>query len=256
MWGTENNPYLLGSNNHATFEIIRATHEKTLIDRFDKYDFAPIVRMPSKRRISQPAFRLDFETLHDIRLRLQSGAIFIGAEMYFVSDIYAIEDDFLLLVKDKDGKTFKCWYKKTPEIDLRSPEPQYFTEESRPSYFMRSPRRQNRQAVCYDNCYAKPVNNREFHTIDPRLFMSGMSRDVLQWDSALSRFMAHNKIIASVRMSRDLAFYRADSKTIKAEYRGRELGTVEDDYIIMDELDAKKPWIRRDVNLIGCRVRT
>lgn len=251
-WGE--NPFLPGSQNYYEAMLFQKNMQKRYAERFLKYDDPPIKRLPSKRRIMQPTLKLQFDSLHDARMRLANGCIFIGAELYYVRDVHELEGKYLLLLKGPDGKEYKIWYD-SPDIDLRSPEPQYITYEDYPVYIMRSPARQQRQSINYDNLHGKRVGSLQTMNCDPRIFMKeGMSRETILWSPQLLDLMSKIKALRQLRLSRDIAIHRKDEK-LMVEYRGRELGVLQEDAITVDEQDYGRPWIRRDTRMIGCNLR-
>lgn len=249
------NPYIVGSDNWHTFRALKRQRDLDWLKRFAKTPDVPVVKLPSKRRLSQPAFKPEFETLHDIRLRLCNGAIFIGANMFYVRDVLEAEDDYLLLLRDVDSVEYKCMYSKTPDIDLRSPEPQYIMYEDKPVFFMRPPWRQHRQALNHENIAVKHIGSKEFIHGEPREVMRGISRESMIWSQTYCDLMMKMRALRSLRLSKNVTFWRKDRTVLAAEYKGRELGEVHEDTIFVSDTDVQKPWIRRDVREIGCVVK-
>jgi hypothetical protein len=258
QWSGQRNPFLPDSPQHAEFVQYAAHKAEQEKRKYMKYPEVPIEIKPSKRRLSQPRLKMDFETLHDIRLRLCNSLIFIGSKLWYVRDIVALEDDFMLLVENEDQKLFRVMYKQEQNIDLRSPEPQYFVYENAPAYLVRYPGRQQRQGVNSDTAYGKyvGVGDQTFRLHHYRWLMQSLDTEMISWDAKLYDLMVKAQAFRALRMSKDIAFFHDRTKNgVYAEYRGRLLGRIRDDVILVDDTDAKKPWINRDVNKIGCTLK-
>lgn len=253
-WGGTKNPFITGSPQDIAFQEYKAAYlEKEQAKWLKIPEIVPEVR-PSKRRLSMPRLKPVFETLHDIRLRLCGGLIFIGSKLYYVNDVRELDGDFLILCDDENGKRRRCWYKE-PAIDLRSPEPQYFVYEGKPAFFMRWPQRQQRQVVSTESGAGRWVGTGNFFRISNiGQLMQTIGGDPLVWDGRLHELMTKAKAFNAIRMSKDVAFFVKD-QNIHAEYRGRYLGEVKEDTICVDDCDYHRPWIGRDTRQIGCTLK-
>ncbi len=249
------NPFLAGSPQFEQYQTLTREAREASEKRFLAYPDVPIVLMPSKRRLSQPTLKLPFQTLHDIRMRLQSGYVFIGTNLYYVTDIRELEGDYLLLLKNGEDQVFKCWYNKTGCIDLRTPEPQYITDDNQPGFFFRPPLKQQRQAINHDNSYIRYVGRESANHCHPLALVKGLSREALVWKPMIYDLMTKARAVQSLRLSKDLAVYRNPEEKLIVDYRGRRLGELKEDVILCNEMDAKKNWIHRDVSMIGCSLR-
>lgn len=249
------NPFISGSPQDAEY---RAIQQKAMEKERAKWlklpELTPEIH-PTKRRMNMPRLKIKYETLHDIRLRLQHTLIFVGSNLFYVRDVQELDGDFLLILNDSSGITYRCWYNQSDAIDLRTPEPQYIVVEDRqPAFLTRLPGRSQRQGLCSDNAYARWVGSSGtdlFRVHNFNWMMRNIKSDPVLWSSTLYDLMVKAEAFRSVRLSKDIAFY-TDSTALHAEYRGRELGVVNDNEISVSEQDAARPWIGRDVRNIGC----
>jgi hypothetical protein len=258
QWSGQRNPYIPGSPQYDAFVAYHAEKMEREKKKYMKYPEVPLELKPSKRRLSQPRLKMDFETLHDIRLRLCNSLIFIGSKLWYVREIIALDDDFMLLVEDEEAKLFRTMYKQEVNIDLRSPEPQYFVYENAPAYLVRYPGRQQRQGVNSDTVYGRYVGMGEqvFRLHQYKWLMRSLDTEMISWDAKLADLMIKAQAFRALRMSKDIAFFHDRTKNgVYAEYRGRLLGRIKENTILVDDTDAKKPWINRDVNKIGCSLK-
>lgn len=211
--------------------------------------------LPTKRRLGQPTFHPKFETLNDIHLRLRGTLIFVGTHLFFVDAIYEWENDYLLILKDRQDHTVRAWYNRTPGIDLRSIEPQYVTMNGKPGYVYRPPYRQNRQGMSYENlCCKWPGEDIGDRLADSVSLMQGLTRETHTWSPQYKYLMKDIKVMPALRLSRDLAFYTKE-ENILAEYRGRTLGVVDDNTVMLDRLDFQRSWIKDAIRSVGCSPR-
>lgn len=246
------NPFIEGTDSWCEFQDFIENMDGKKVKKFLEWDDAPIVRLPTKRRLAQPTFKLDFDCVQDARMRLQGGLIFAGSSPYVVSDVYKYKDDFLLLVTDIEDRSYKLFYS-NPAIDLRAPEPQYIRGEGKALFFQRPPAKQQHQSLRYETIWTKQVGTSNRNNIGPQDLIRGLTREDMPWDEKLSH-LAKMGVFTSIRLSKDIAFYQRNG-TVFAEYRGRHLGVVDDNAISVDAEDYDKPWIARDVRAIGCNTR-
>lgn len=251
-----NNPFLLGSPECLEFQsLVDAYNLQRLQEHLGSAKELQVSRRPSKRRMPQPLFKPTYETLHDIRMRLERCLLFIGSELYYVREIMAdtATKDFVLSLLDKDGKKFFVRYNRCTDIDLRTPEPQYVTVQREPLYFIRPPYRQQRQGLAPENFGCRKVGSGDSQLIrlhELTLLMQGLSTDILPFSTNYNELIDRG-VLPSLRLSKDVALYREKSST-KAEYRGRFLGVVSGNEIHLDSDDFQKPWIRRAVEAVAC----
>lgn len=248
------NPYIEGTPQFVQYNELNRDRARADADRWLRLPEVPVMILPTKRRLGQPTFKLPFENLHDLRMRLAGGYLFVGSKLYYCSDARELEGDFLLILRDDQDRNYRCWYNKTQGIDLRTPEPQYVTEENVPGYFFRIPVKQQRQAVNHDNMYIKRVGTERIGHFHPLSLVKGLTRECVQWRPMLADLFKGYSL-NSLRLSKDIAVYRDGDDKLIAEYRGRNLGEIRDDRILVDELDVSKIWIHRDAGAVGLQVR-
>jgi len=249
------NPYEAGSVEFIRYQELTRDSRAEAERRYLTIPEVAIVQLPSKRRLSQPALKLPFDTLHDIKLRLQGGYVFVGANLFYVLDIRDMEGDYLMILKDGNDGKFRCWYKQTPAIDLRTPEPQYISDANLPGFFFRPPMKQQRQAINHDNSFIKRVGHDSFSHCHPLTLVKGLSRESVRWKPMLYDLMTKDRAIQAIRLSKDIAVFRDDTERLVVEYRGRLLGELKEDVILCSETDARRNWIHRDASVIGCALR-
>lgn len=258
------NPYIPGTDNYLAYEALKEAYNKKELQRWLKYPDVIINHSPSKRRIFQPAFRMSFETLADISLRLRHTIIFIGPEPYYVEDIKQTENDFLLLVSKRHGEgeeIYKVFYNKELAVDLRSPEPQYISYHSKPVYLVRPPYRQQQQGISYSNSYGKPLGHSGIHRLDnSNEVIKGLREQetIAPWSETYSDLMLRIRAMPSIRLSKSLCAYVSEeyaSEGVFVEYRGRKLGELKENTILMDEEDCSKPWIKREIAMVNCQAK-
>lgn len=247
------NPFLPGSDQWVEYNALTIIHKEKEKAKWLKLPEFPAIVKPSKRRLSQPRFRLTFDTEADARLRLAGSFIFVGTNLLYVRDVKALDDDYLLILEDAVGKAHRVWYS-SEAVDLRSPEPQYIVHQDRPAFYGRHPSRQQRQGVSGESAFIKLVGGQDYLRLHNfSWFMKDMEMENIVWNADVQKLMCKYYAAAALRMSKNVAFYR-DNETVKAEFRGRYLGVVNDDTIKVAEVD-RRPWIDREAKLIGCTLR-
>lgn len=252
-YGRGRNPFVAGTELHAAFQHEEHEFNNRENRRWLTLPEVQAVPTPSKRRLEQPRVRLRFESLHDIQLRLLGTCVFVGAELYYVKDIVALNDDYLLVVVGKDGKSRRVWYA-CPLLDLRSMEPQYVAVDG-PVYVYRPPMRSQKQGMSSENLRAKRPGPHPTSMIDPKSVLPNFGAPALQWSSQYAELMAVEGALPALRLSKDVAFYR-HLKHTQAEFRGRPLGYVHEDTVYIDSDDARRPWVTSAIQQIGCQTKT
>lgn len=226
--------------------------------KMEQYPDLPVDGAPVKRRFYQPKFKLAFDTLRDAHLRLLGTMIFVGRVPVIVSDIITMTaaNDFLLLVQDFQGKTYKVRYN-DPGVDLRSIEPRYVSYGATSGFLYREPRRQQKQGMHRENVKLKQIGGSETHSWDVANVMAAIvENDLLPWSSMYENLLVRAKAMPSLRLSNKLAVYFSHSeKGLAAEYNGRFLGNMKEDTILVSEDDYNRPWINTAVKQVNCQIR-
>lgn len=253
-WSGRVNPFERGSVEWQEFRDYVARNHNERNQQWENLPDVPVVRLPSKRRMPQPTLKIPFSTIHDISLRLRHTLVFVGSELYYVTEVVQLRNDFLLAVQNKAGEAYKVWYS-SPDLDLRSLEPQYITYEGRPWFVYRLPLRVQKQGMSADTLYCRSPGGQPQRLRNLRCVQEGLSTDVFPWNPMLQELMAKVKALPSIRLSKNVAAYLADPNTVMADYRGRPLGPINENTITVDDMDIKKPWITAAIQQIGCRPR-
>jgi hypothetical protein len=221
----------------------------------------PVIKNTScfKRKVEQPVFKIEFETLEQIQLRLSGTLIFVGDELFLVQGITEGKNegkrDFILQLIDYRSRTYRAWYS-DPNIDLRSPDPQYILYNNRPAFMTRLARRQQQQGLHRHNTGIKYVGESRFSNLDNyRELQKGLQyRDTIKWDAKLAELMLKARAIQSLRLSNNIAAW-VKSDDLLVEYKGRPLGQLKENCILCDGDDAKQPWVKRDTAAAGLELR-
>lgn len=255
--GMTENPFVPHSVSWSIYDQLIQNHsaEALTSSGWANLPDIPPATTTLKRRLPQPVFKLPYETINDIRLRLLNGLVYIGPSLYHVDEIRQYnhdgQSDYLLKVTNADGTRYKASYN-SHAIDLRSPEPQYYAEQNFPVYLLRPPYRQQHQALQLSNTVVKPVGRHSWQK--PRnlaSMMRGLTDECLSWAPNYADLMLKAKAFNAIRLSKDVSFFVHRDKLL-AEYKGRPLGKVYDNEIHVDENDRSKPWIKHDVETVGC----
>jgi hypothetical protein len=232
-----------------------ANQQAARLAKFMKLPELPVTQRPAKRRLSQPPFKLLLETPHDVDLRLRGTLIFVGPELFCVLDCIQHENDYLLAVEDGKSKRWRVPYSH-PLVDLRSPEPQYISYEGIPAYLSRRPARAQQQGISYSNSVLKNAGNARYYRPENiSAVIKGITAENVQMDQRILDLMTRVRVFSTIRMSPNIALYLDPKDNLNAEFKGRWLGFVNENTITVDELDARRPWIKSAVQQIGCELR-
>jgi hypothetical protein len=212
--------------------------------------------LPPKRRHNQPKHKIAYETRDDLWDRLGNTFIWIGPNLYCLDDIREYKGEFWLIVNSGSGQHFRIAYS-SKDIDLRSPEPQYLNVADTASFVTRRAERQFQQGNSRSNIFYKKVGKSNFHRFENlwELIPAFKNAENLIWVPAYQN-LVKQRAVSALRLSPCVAIYRDHkSERIVAEYRGRPLGYVEDNCVLLDEHDYGKPWSRNDLHEVGCTTK-
>lgn len=197
-----------------------------------------------------PKFKFPFETAADAALRWQNAVVLINQDPYIVAEIGR---DLTFYLHNSDGERFKVPYQDIP--DLRTPEPRYCKSEYGYGYYFRKPSRVQTQGLVRDNTYLKMVGTGGLNTMRPTETVKAlrpMKNEI--WTEPLGRYLRED-VIPQIRLSNKLAAYHA-GPNLKIEYKGRELGViVEDAILVFDKDDLDQSWIHSAASEVGLRLR-
>jgi hypothetical protein len=226
-----------------------------LVAELDGWTTYQPVYETAKRRLPFPAFKLELNTVDDAGLRLSNTIVYIGPDPVFVTGVALGRDgQMYLLFRAVDGKDYKIAYH-DPKVDLRSPEPQYLVYHHEPVYLIRNALRQQKQGLDRSNSMIKPVNKNPHRWDHAMEVCKGLKEQTnLSWTPQYHDLMVRARAFRSLRLSPNVCFFADDDK-VKAEYRGRLLGDVNDNEITLDDSDKRRPWIAKAVKEIGCEVK-
>lgn len=237
---------------------------KSSLDKILSYPEVEVIERPSKRRLPQPRYKMDYEALPDFQRRLQNTIIFVGSDPYYVKDVVAGQGDFILHLVDEKKKNFHVKYS-CPFIDARTPEPKYLQlPDYGAGFFARLPKRQQSQGWGHQNTFFKLVGiNHPWTPINDWLPIVGIFKrsDSVVWTPVIKDMMVSLRLFSGAKLSDKIAmfhdpFCRIDKKhELWAEYKGRILGPVEDQTIFCRTKDTEQPWIRRDIQTIGFEIQ-
>jgi hypothetical protein len=120
----------------------------------------------------------------------------------------------------------------------------------------RTSARQQKQGMENHNTFIRPVGNdggsRRISSYSETC--RGLrDQHTLQWTTQYADLMTKARAFRSLRLSKDLAFYASDE--VLAEYRGRFLGKVHDNVVVVSDTLDHRPWIRNAVAQIGCELK-
>lgn len=208
-----------------------------------------------KRRVRQPVFKLRLDRMEDVNLRLVGSLVTVGGRLFRVAEVVKTDGEFVCLVEDGDRTMYHIPYSH-PELDLRTPEPQYFMDGDTPAFFWRHPARQQQQGVTDRTLVVKTVGQEAMRGVNTYQFLKGMqdTQQTVLWSPTYGDIMTKLKALRSLRLSPATAIYRLNSDLI-VEYRGRPLGVLEENVVQTDAEDAARPWIVRDMQRIGLAVK-
>jgi hypothetical protein len=214
-----------------------------------------LIPIRQKRRVDQPRFKIEYDNLNDIRMRLINSIVYVGGGAYYVTDVTTYKKEYWLILRDDKGKRWSVPYGATAEINLRTPEPRYLQVKTTPMFFIRTPAREQSQGLSGRNVMVKPVGTakdyQRWHELTD--ILTGLSScDPDPWSELYADLMVKKRLFPSIRLSNHVAFYLDHQDKLLAEYKGRYLGEVQDDTIHVDARDYARPWIARDVSEIGC----
>lgn len=201
-----------------------------------------------------PAFKLPYQKLDEIQLRLNKTMITVKGNPFYIRSIKQAHGDFYLNMVDCDGKAWRSKYKDIP--DLRSPPPLFITHEGATGWLQRIPERVYQQGLNRSNTIIRGLHSdglvANFHP--EKMCKTLASRTTRKWDNSLASLMQETAVKA-VRLSDSVAAGRHGSH-LMAYYKGRTLGAIKDDEVLLqDEDDLLQDWIVKDARDAGFRLR-
>lgn len=205
------------------------------------------------RKFALNPFKIEYETYQEIKLRLLNTVIAIKGHPFLVQKIAHQANGFKLAVSD-GSKTYSVMYKDL--VDLRSIPPMYVNSPSSPGWLCRMPGRVYQQGMNRQNTLLKTIDGKgNIANLDANYFVKTFNkRQLRKWDTTLKSLLDAGDL-SSVRLSDEVAV-KIDKGKILACYRGRFLGKINDnDILVGDEDDLLQQWIERSVKEVGLELR-
>lgn len=210
-------------------------------------DKLPLVQV---RKRSLPPFKINYQTLAEIKLRLYGTLISIKGNPFFVKSVKQNDGKFYLKVVDGLDREWVVCYDDLH--DLRSLPPMYLAYKGT-GWLSRHPGRVYQQGINRNNTTMWAVDGSQvLYNIDPaRLVKDITKRSDKAWNSTLAELMVDGEL-HTCRLSDDVAVTRKDEAQTFACYRGRVLGSIEDNTVLLeDEDDLHQEWIDNAVKAVG-----
>lgn len=220
--------------------------------QFEDLNLDALETKPLRKYDLRP-FKINYETYQEIKLRLLNTVISIKGHPFLVQKIAQTPQGFKLAVSD-GLKTKTVLYKDL--TDLRSIPPMYVNGSHGPGWMCRIPGRVYQQGMNRQNTVLKAVDGKAtLSALDATHFVKTFNkRTMRQWSSTLKSLLDVGEL-PGVRLSDEVAV-KSEKGKILACYRGRFLGTVNDnDVIVGDDDDLLQQWIERSVKEVGLELR-
>jgi hypothetical protein len=205
------------------------------------------------RKKELPPFKIQYQTFAEIKLRLLNSIISVKGHPFVVGRIRQKAGDFTLYVYDKTSAYKKVQY--SDLTDLRSIPPMY-VRHGQVGWLCRWPGRVYQQGITKSNTLIRTADGKK--TLSPintsQLIKQLAERETHVWDSTTDKLMRREDI-ATIRLSDDIAVMSTQSE-ITACYRGRPLGTVQENVVtVFDEDDLLQSWIETPARDVGLELR-
>lgn len=209
---------------------------------------------PLRRRELTP-FKINYETYQEIKLRLMNTVISIKGHAFLVQKIkQPTPGKFLLALQDHAGNIVSVKYDDIQ--DLRSIPPMYVVTGGT-GWLRRHPGRVYQQGITRQNTTLWDVAGKGVvGNIDVNKLIRNLgTRDNRKWDATMYSLVKQGELPV-IRLSDDVAVKREEDNKILACYRGRVLGEIRDnDVLVMDEDDLLQGWIERATTEVGLELR-
>lgn len=205
------------------------------------------------RKVSLKPFKLNYQTYQEIRLRLNNTVIGIKGNPFHVKRVIQKDKDFLLILDD-GSKLQKINYKDVP--DLRSIPPLYIKHGSRTGWLCRLPSRVYQQGLNRHNTVLyEPDCGRFASTMEVKPTLYGIqNREDRKWTESIASLFKGEEL-STLRLNDDVAVKKNNDKIICC-YRGRSLGEIKENVVIVDDSDdLLQGWIETAVQAAGLELR-
>lgn len=242
---------------HARFQ--HAQHEnrdETLWTKIPELDTKNLTEKVFDRPRLRP-FRLNYDTIDEVKMRFKGTCILIKGNPFYVSDTRVNKRLFYLLLEDiEDKKSTIC----LDEVsDFRSPPPGYVQMETEHAYMTRVPARVNQQGLNSQNTTLRRVSTGKNISFNSKGLVAALSSkgSITPWKEDFRDLMV-NKVIPEFRLSDEVAlFTKKGVQSVYAGYRGRVFGTLEEGNTVKayDEDDLIQPWVKKHFDKVQLNLR-
>lgn len=219
---------------------------------YDDLNLDALAEKPMRRHELRP-FKLEYETYAEIKLRLLNTVISIKGHPFAVARIfYNPPAGFILLVSDGE-KVFRVNYNDLQ--DLRTI-PAMYVSGSDGGWLCRVPGKVYQQGLTRHNTMIKSADSSTtLCAFNQSTFMKNFrNRDRREWNETIASLLMGGEI-AHMRLSDEVAV-KTDRNKIVACYKGRRLGNIEgNDVLVNDEDDLLQDWIERSAKRVGLGLR-
>jgi hypothetical protein len=212
-------------------------------------------------RPALPPFKLPYDTIEEVRMRLRQTVIFIKNHPFIVHDCQTnrknpdVDGRFKLVLEDRDLKQSIIPLDKA--TDLRGCPPSYVVRDGQVGYLNRIPARVNTQGMTPQNTTIRRVGTYGGLQFNLRSLVQFCApRKAVKWSESLSELIV-NDALREVRLDSNVAiFAKPSTEKLYAEYKGRRIGEIKEQTVIPDDPDdLVQPWIVDDLRTVNLELR-
>ena len=203
-------------------------------------------------RLTLPSLSINYDQIEEINLRLRDCLILAKGLPYLVYTVVPAKKAFDIYLNDGE---FMYRTPFSPEINLRSIEPGYISNNGEAYYMYRVPGKVYKQGLNQQNTMIARCGAGG-SPIRPQVLLPALrNRKDRRWNNTLE-ILFHEGALKSLRMSNSVAVYRKeDRKNPSVEYRGRKLGILIDGRVDAEETDREMSWIYKDLHHVNLELR-
>lgn len=197
-----------------------------------------------------PRFWIPYQSGDEIVMRLQNSIISVKSKPVHVHRVENVGNEFCLYLLDGEGGRFTLSYN-DPAVDLRSPSPGYgVSKDGIVSYLVRRPERVQRQGMCTENTLKKTAGRKAWTVLQSQqeILQHLFGRKSRVVTKAILETMEEG-LLHNVLLSPKVALVGKQSG-IYAEYKGRTLGRVRGQGVVLSDEDAGMSHIRADLQAV------
>lgn len=199
-------------------------------------------------------FKLPYQTFDEINMRLHDTIIGVKSKPFLVTRLEPDAGDYTLQLQDVERDTYTVPYS-LPELDCRTPELGYgVAQDGMIQYVIRRPERAQTQGISSTNALKKRVGMNSWQIFQRREellhLLSNRPKRVIT--PGILETMKEG-LIPYIFLSKKIVL--VTKKTgITAEYRGRFLGHVKDNIVLLSDDDQDMSHIKNDLREVGLEV--